>query len=68
MKRRKSRTSETGPAPRAQRAARRTVSLKAPKPRNALVAAALFKKAGVHGKTRKAERRSAQVALRRELS
>jgi hypothetical protein len=36
---------------------RKTVELKAPKPRNPLVAAALFRNAGTHRKTNKALRR-----------
>lgn len=35
-------------------------------PRNPLVAPALQRKAGTHGKSRKAERRAARVALRKE--
>ena len=34
-------------------------------PRNPLVAVALKRKAGAHGKSRKAERRAARVALRK---
>ncbi|OIQ85303.1 hypothetical protein GALL_328520 [mine drainage metagenome] len=34
-------------------------------PRNPLVAPALKRKAGAHGKSRKAERRAARVALRK---
>ncbi|SBP86633.1 hypothetical protein [Thiomonas delicata] len=35
-------------------------------PRNPLVAPTLQRKAGTHGKSRKAERRAARVALRKE--
>ncbi|MDE2254524.1 MAG: hypothetical protein KGL42_09725 [Betaproteobacteria bacterium] len=35
-------------------------------PRNPLVPAALQRKAGVHRKSRKAERRAARVALKKE--
>lgn len=41
-----------------------TIRVAAPKPRNLLVPAVMRRKAGPHGKSRKAERRAAHVQLR----
>lgn len=37
------------------------------KPRNPYLVAAMFRKAGAHGKSRKAERRAAKVSLRQDM-
>ena len=48
-----------------KRARAQTLKLPASTPRNPLVAPALQRKAGAHGKSQKAQRRAARVALQR---
>ncbi len=49
-----------------KRARSKILHIPASTPRNPLVAAALQRKAGVHRKSRKAERRAARAALKKE--